>query len=453
MNIKRIGISIIIGVILAFAFIMTGETDFSEYTLSYTVNYENAGNTQLFYTKGEEDFVEDKMVILDVPRKKEVSVESSITKENNRVRIDLGYTDNTVILKNLKISGMGMKISLADTQIIEKNQIQDISYEGGEYEITVKGDDSYIVFDVFSEILQLEEKSQSYNHILNYVYAIVGVLIVLLVYWKYNKIKGLILWLLDIIKEWRLIWKLALNDFKLRYITSYLGTIWAFVQPIVTIIIYVLVFGMGFKSLPVEGIPFAVWLTTGIVPWFFFQEAWMSATNSLLEYSYLVKKVVFKINLLPMVKVTASIFVHFFFIAAAMVLQLIYGMPIDFHILQIVYYLLCVIVLTLGMSYITSALVVFLKDIGQIVNIFLQFGMWLTPIMYRVDMFGKTGERLLKLNPMFYIVDGYRDAFFQGGWFWQKPGLTLYFWCVTGIVMAIGAKIFKSLEKHFADVL
>ena len=155
MNIKRIGISIIIGVILAFAFIMTGETDFSEYTLSYTVNYENAGNTQLFYTKGEEDFVEDKMVILDVPRKKEVSVESSITKENNRVRIDLGYTDNTVILKNLKISGMGMKISLADTQIIEKNQIQDISYEGGEYEITVKGDDSYIVFDESSEISRL----------------------------------------------------------------------------------------------------------------------------------------------------------------------------------------------------------------------------------------------------------------------------------------------------------
>ena len=96
----------------------------------------------------------------------------------------------------------------------------------------------------------------------------------------------------------QLILELAISDFKTRYATSYLGMIWAFVQPIVSVMIYVIIFGYGLRSAPVRDVPFVLWLVAGIIPWFYFSEAWTSATNSLREYSYLVKKVLFDITAL-----------------------------------------------------------------------------------------------------------------------------------------------------------
>ncbi|MDE7322608.1 MAG: ABC transporter permease [Lachnospiraceae bacterium] len=285
---------------------------------------------------------------------------------------------------------------------------------------------------------------------LHWLSAVLGAVVF---YLLYNKVKVLVLWFFDILKSTSLIAGLAFNDFKMKYAASYLGTIWAFIQPIVTVSIYILVFGYGFKSSPVSDVPFALWLTAGIVPWFFFQDAWIGATNSLFEYSYLVKKVVFKISALPIVKMLSAIFVHIFFTVLAIVLYKVFGYPIKITILQTIYYTFCILVLTLGLSYITSACVVFFRDISQVLMIILQFGMWLTPIMWSSDMFGAKVERVLMLNPMYYVVQGYRDAFYEGAWFWDKPKLSIYFWVITLIIMVMGIKVFKKLEKHFADVL
>ena len=116
-----------------------------------------------------------------------------------------------------------------------------------------------------------------------------------------------------------LIWNLAKSDFKARFASSYLGTFWAFVQPVITVLIYVFVFQVGFKSGDTStGYPYLLYLVSGICPWFFFSEAWMNATGCLVEYSYLVKKVVFKIDVLPMIKILSSLFVHVFFIFFAL---------------------------------------------------------------------------------------------------------------------------------------
>ena len=132
-------------------------------------------------------------------------------------------------------------------------------------------------------------------------------------------------WFRDIYRNRKLILDLANKDFKSRYAASYLGIIWAFVQPIVTVAIYILVFQLGFKAKPVRDVPYALWLVVGIVPWLFFQEALLSATNSLIEFSYLVKKVVFKISVLPMVKIISAFYVHIFFVGVAVILYFAFG--------------------------------------------------------------------------------------------------------------------------------
>lgn len=97
----------------------------------------------------------------------------------------------------------------------------------------------------------------------------------------------------------KLVLSLAKNDFKTKYAGSYLGIVWAFIQPIVTILVYWFVFSVGLKAGTVSDYPFVLYLVSGIVPWFFFQDALNGGTNALIEYNYLVKKVVFKISILP----------------------------------------------------------------------------------------------------------------------------------------------------------
>ena len=122
----------------------------------------------------------------------------------------------------------------------------------------------------------------------------------------------------------QLIFSLAKNDFKTKYAGSYLGIVWAFVQPIVTILVYWFVFSVGLRAGNADDYPFVLYLVSGIVPWFFFQDALNGGTNALLEYNYLVKKVVFKISILPMVKVISAMFVHCFFVVFALLLSSLY---------------------------------------------------------------------------------------------------------------------------------
>lgn len=254
-------------------------------------------------------------------------------------------------------------------------------------------------------------------------------------------------------KNRKLILSLAKNDFKTRFAGSYLGIFWAFVQPVVTILVYWFVFQVGFRNGDVGEIPFILWLTAGLVPWFYFSEALMGATNSLLEYSYLVKKVVFNIDILPIIKVLSALFVNVFFVMFLGLICCFYGYYPTIYTLQIGYYMICQIFLVMALSYITSAIMVFFRDLGQLIHILLQIGMWMTPIMWQSNMIGEKYQRLLKLNPMYYIVNGYRDALLGKNWFFRNYLWTAYFWIVVLVLLFFGTKVFKKLKHHFSDVL
>lgn len=260
----------------------------------------------------------------------------------------------------------------------------------------------------------------------------------------------------------RLTLNLAKNDFKTKFAGSYLGRVWAFVQPIVTVFVYWFVFekalNIGTQSTK-SGInaPFVLWLIAGLVPWFYFSEAVNTGTNALIEYSYLVKKVVFNISTLPVVKLISSMFVHLFFVIFMLVLYACMGYLPTLYTLQVIYYSFAMMVLCMGIIYATSAIMVFFRDLGQIVNIVLQIIMWATPIMWNIDSDGINISApvmfILKLNPLYYIVSGYRDSLIYNSWFWNHPRQTLYFWTFTILMYLFGTTIFRRLKIHFADVL
>ncbi len=257
----------------------------------------------------------------------------------------------------------------------------------------------------------------------------------------------------NVLYDNKLIMSLAKSDFKTKYAGSYLGIIWAFIQPVITILVYWFVFEKGLRAGRDSGYPFVLWLMCGLVPWFFFSEALGSGTNALTEYSYLVKKVVFKIDILPIVKVISAIFVHLFFVAFIIVFHMFYKYYPDLYTIQVIYYIICTFVFVLALSYTTSALVVFFKDLNQIIGIILQIGIWLTPILWDAGTVSTTLDAVLKVNPMYYIVSGFRDSLLSKRWFWEKPLWTVCFWATIVILFVVGRNIFKKLQVHFADVL
>ena len=265
---------------------------------------------------------------------------------------------------------------------------------------------------------------------------------------------------IELFQNRKLIWKLSVNDFKTRYAGSYLGMVWAFVQPIVTILMYWFVFGqfMGQNKASLLGggleVPYVLYLTAGLIPWFFFTEALTNGTTALLEYNYLVKKVVFKISILPIIKIVAASFIHGFFVLFLLILCAVgYGYYPDVYTIQLLYYSFCLFIFVLALSYTTCAVVVFFRDLSQIISIGLQIGMWATPILWNLDALSPEWIMILKLNPLVYIVNGYRSAIYEKEWFFRDFFSTMYFWIVTVVLFGLGAVIFKRLKVHFADVL
>lgn len=252
-----------------------------------------------------------------------------------------------------------------------------------------------------------------------------------------------------------LIWKLAKNDFKKRYAGSYLGAVWAMIQPVVTVAMYYIVFGVFMPDAKPDGdVPFVLFLTAGLVPWFYFNEALNNGTNALLEYNYLVKKVVFKISILPIIKIIAATFIHVFFVCILLVVAIFYGYYPNIYTIQVIYYSFCLFIFVLALCYTTCAVVVFFKDLSQIINIALQIGMWATPILWDIQQIeNPVIVTLLKLNPLVYVVNGYRSAIYGRQWFFEDFFSTMYFWIVTVVLFGFGALVFKRLKVHFADVL
>jgi teichoic acid transport system permease protein len=201
-------------------------------------------------------------------------------------------------------------------------------------------------------------------------------------------------------------------------------------------------------------VPFVVYLTSGLVPWFFFSEAVTQSTNALLEYNYLVKKVVFKISILPLIKIIAACFIHVFFVAVLLVIYFIYGYGFTPYLFQLVYYSLCMFVLVLALSYTFCSVVIFFRDLSQIVAIALQIGMWATPIMWSITRIeGTVFETIFKLNPLYYIVNGYRQSLFGQTWFFEDWSTMGYYAIVMIVMIFLAALSYKKLYKEIPDVM
>jgi len=267
-------------------------------------------------------------------------------------------------------------------------------------------------------------------------------------------IKSFFYFLLTIYQQKYVIGQLVKRDFQNKYLASYIGLPWAFIQPAMTIVVIWFAMTYGLKIGKIDGgLPFVPWFICGMIPWLFISETISSSSSSLIEYSYLIKKTSFKVAIIPFIKIFTALIVHLFFIVVIAVFAIGYGFKPCIYWFQIIYLLFSSLILLTGLGWLLSSITVFVRDMGPIVNVVISILFWATPIMWPYTMLSGNMKYLALLNPFFYITNGYRYTFLAKAWMFQNVEMTIYFWVTTTFIFIAGALVFKKLMPHFADVL
>lgn len=261
-----------------------------------------------------------------------------------------------------------------------------------------------------------------------------------------NIIKRIILWR-------SLIVSLSIRNFRSAYFGSVLGIVWVLIEPVIYVTLLWFFFTKAMKFNPPNSYPYVPWLITAMSLWNLISTVLSSSPNLFKNHSFLLKRQEFHISVLPIVNILTALYVHAIFIVILIIVNLYSGIPFTFYWFQAVYYLFATCILLVGLTWITSTLALFVKDVSNIIGVILQIGFWISPIFWSIDTFPKGYQTLLILNPVSYVMEGYRKSFLYAEPFWKDVNGFVYFWSFTLIILAIGTYAFKRLRPHFGDVL
>lgn len=247
---------------------------------------------------------------------------------------------------------------------------------------------------------------------------------------------------------------LAWRDILVRYKQTVIGVAWAVLRPLLTIVIGTGVFG-SLAQLPSDGVPYAVMVCAGTLPWFFFSSALSESAGSLVGNANLISKVYFPRMILP----ASAVVVAFVDFAISMVilagLMAWYGMMPTWRLLALPLFTALAFVTAIGPGLLFTALNVKYRDFRYIIPFVVQFGQFVSPVFYSTtviqERFGDWGRLIVSINPIVGVIDGFR---------WAICGTTEIHWgsfalssVLSLVILVVGIKYFRHTERTFADVI
>lgn len=246
---------------------------------------------------------------------------------------------------------------------------------------------------------------------------------------------------------------MARREFMARYVGTFGGILWAIAHPVAMLIIFWFVFSVGLKAQGPANTPFILYFVCGLVPWLTFNEVLSIGTNGVTSNANLVKKTVFPSEILPLVYIVSASASHLVLLLLTFILLTANGIPITIYSAQVLYYFTALCIFLLGICWLSSALNVFHRDIGQVIALLLNLWFWATPIVWTGDLIPEKYRWLLHLNPLEYVIEGYRKSLLYHEAAWSDMTGAGSYWTLVGIVFVMGAYIFRRLKPDFADVL
>lgn len=251
-----------------------------------------------------------------------------------------------------------------------------------------------------------------------------------------------------------LLYFLAWRDIKVRYRQTALGVLWIVMQPLLSTVIFTLLFG-GLLRVPSGGAPYALFALAALAPWQYFASSLGRIGTSLVNSAHLISKVYFPRLIIPLSTVISSLVDFAIAFAALLILLAAYRVPLAINVLWLPLFLLLAVVTALGFGLWLAALNVRYRDVNYLIPFLLQIWMYMTPVVYGSTLIPERYRWLLALNPMTGVVEGFRWTLLGGSMTEFVPPGPLFAGSVA-IVLAVlvsGAVFFRSTERTFADII
>lgn len=238
------------------------------------------------------------------------------------------------------------------------------------------------------------------------------------------------------------------KEFRGKYKKSFFGVLWSFINPLLQLLVYALVFPF---ILRIQEENYIMFLFSALIPWNFFSTTILQSTSVVVGNGGIIKKVYFPREILPISIVISGAINFLISCIIIFVALLISGIGISVYIFWLPVILLVQCIVTLAFCFVLSALTVYIRDLEYFINVLLQLWMYLTPVLYSMELIPARFAKIFYLNPMVQIINSYRNIFY----YQAMPNLrALAMWFGLGIIgIFIGYTIFKKLEKRFAEEL
>ncbi len=215
----------------------------------------------------------------------------------------------------------------------------------------------------------------------------------------------------EIVNYRELIWALALKDLRVRYKRSILGFLWALLNPLLMMIVLTIVFSTIMRF-PIN--QYAVFLICALLPWTFFSQSLSYSVDSIVGNGELLKKLYIGKSVFPVAAVLANLINFVLSLIPLLLLLLVLRFPLHWTWVYLPLPLICLIAFTLGFGFLCAATNVFFRDVAHIIQIVLSAWFYFSPIIYPLDLVPQKYHILFRLNPMLYIINGFRMAIYYG---------------------------------------
>jgi len=244
---------------------------------------------------------------------------------------------------------------------------------------------------------------------------------------------------------------LAWRDILVRYKQTVIGIAWSVLRPLLTMIVFTVVFGKLAK-MPSDGVPYPVLVYSAMLPWQFFSNIISESGNSLISNKNMISKVYFPRIIIPTTSMIVSLIDFTISSVILSLIMLYYKFTPTVYILFIPLLLLLAIITSLGIGYLISALNVKYRDFRYIIPFIIQFGLYISPVGFSSSVVPEKWKLLYSLNPMVGVIDGFRWAIIGKSFNIYLPGFILSVFI--GVLMfIIGFSYFRRTEREFADVI
>lgn len=265
------------------------------------------------------------------------------------------------------------------------------------------------------------------------------------------------------ISSFYLILRLSAFEIKSKNANNYLGILWEVINPMIQLAIYWFVFGIGIRQGEKVNmghgieVPFFIWLTTGMIVWFLASPAILDASKSIYTRIQLIAKMSFPMSAIPSYVIVSKFYQHLMLVGVVTIILQFTDYKMSVYFIQLPYFMFATLIFLFSLSLITSTLSTIVRDFQQIVQSVTRMLLYLTPLLWTADKLmikGMDVTILLKINPLYYLVEGYRVSMLGVNWYVvDNPLYTIYFWAVVLLMLLTGSVLHLKFRNRFVDFM